>query len=148
MLKLYTILFCCFTSILLLSCSPSPKVIEYGEDNCEFCRMSIVDPQFAAEVVSSKGRAYKFDAIECMIRYMDQENGEFSLLLVNNFDKPKLLADSRVSYYLISENVPSPMGAYLSAYSNLIAAEQMQKLKGGVIYSWDELINHFTNIRN
>ncbi|NNC94523.1 MAG: hypothetical protein HKN92_03105, partial [Chitinophagales bacterium] len=82
---------------------------------------------------------------ECMIRYMDQENGEFSLLLVNNFDKPKLLADSRASYYLISENVPSPMGAYLSAYSNLIEAEKMQKLKGGAIYTWDELIYYFNN---
>ena len=63
-------------SLLLLfaACSPQPRPIEYGTDLCDFCRMTIVDKQHAAELVTDKGRVYKFDAIECMVNYLEQND--------------------------------------------------------------------------
>ena len=49
---------------LAVSCSPEAQPINYGSDQCDFCRMTIVDKAHAAEVVTKKGRAYKFDSGE------------------------------------------------------------------------------------
>ena len=51
-------------TVLLAACQPSPKPIEYGSDMCDYCKMTIVDQQHAAELVTTKGKAFKFDAIE------------------------------------------------------------------------------------
>ncbi|MCB0620489.1 MAG: hypothetical protein KDC41_17650, partial [Saprospiraceae bacterium] len=51
---------------LFLACRPAPQPIEYGSDLCDYCKMTIVDRQHAAEAVTGKGRAYRFDAIECL----------------------------------------------------------------------------------
>ena len=43
---------------------------------------------------------------------------------------------------IASENVPSPMGAFLSAFKKKEDALALKNDKGGEIYSWTELINH------
>ena len=47
--------------------------------------------------------------------------------------------------FLISENVPSPMGAFLSAFKNKVDAEKIQSEKGGELYSWEKLLAHLKN---
>ena len=86
---------------LLSSCTPQPEAIEYGSDMCKFCKMSIVDAQHGAELVTSKGKLYKFDAIECMIRYAHQdEKSNYAFELVNIYSSPKELVNASESYFL------------------------------------------------
>lgn len=129
--------------LLLAACSPKPQAINYGSDECDFCRMTIVDQQHAAEVVTTKGKAFKFDAIECMINYTNQkEADEFSLYLVNDYLAPGELIDANTSTFLISENIPSPMGAYLSAFADADKAGTTQAEQGGELYNWNEIKTH------
>lgn len=110
---------------------------------CHFCKMTIVDQQHAAEVVTDKGKVYMFDAIECMANYIEKERTtNFAFLLVNDFDTPKSLIDATTSYYLISPNLPSPMGAFLTAFEHKNSAINMQKIKSGELFNWDDLQNH------
>lgn len=132
---------------LLLStvaCTPEPRPIDYGAAQCAFCKMTIVDRQHAAEAVTAKGRVYPFDAIECMVDYLDQsESGtEYAFLLVNDFAAPGELIDAHTSTYLISPQIPSPMGAFLSAFADEAAARQVQADKGGDLYDWSGLRAH------
>lgn len=131
-------------SVLLLACSPSPKPIQYGTDKCDFCRMTVVDPQFAAELVTDKGKVYKFDAIECMVQYR-QANSEstFALQLVNDYLREGVLHEADSCTYLISPELPSPMGANLSAFSDRASAEDYQREKTGQLYTWEGLLAHF-----
>ncbi len=123
--------------LLMLSCTPEQKSIEYGSDRCEFCKMTVVDRQHAAEVVTSKGKVYVFDAIECMVNYIDKrEDSNYAFLLVNNYEKPGELMDAKTSHFLISKAIPSPMGAYLSAFENKVNARKMQLKKSGNLYDW------------
>ena len=46
------------------SCSKTPQPINYGTDMCHFCQMTIVTKTHAAQMVTTKGKQYKFDAIE------------------------------------------------------------------------------------
>ena len=124
----------------MLSCAPSPEPIDFGSDMCTYCKMTIVDSQHAAEVVTSKGKVYKFDAIECMLPHiLEHPNEDFSFILVNDYNKPSSLIDAHSSFYLITEAIPSPMGAYLSAFENESEVNEMLSEKGGTIYNWNDI---------
>ena len=126
------------------SCSNSPKPIAYGDDGCHYCKMTIVDKIHAAEIVTQKGKVYKFDATECMINFMEEfDTTEIALYLSNNYTTPESLIDATKATFLISENIPSPMGAFLSAFKDKADAEKMQSAKGGTLYNWNELLAHF-----
>ncbi len=132
--------------LLFISCTIQPQKIEYGKDACHFCRMNIVDQQHAAQLVTNKGKAFKFDAIECMINYLDEiETSEIGLILIADFNNPSTFIDAKSSHYIISENLPSPMGEYLSGVSSKEITLALQKEKGGSVYNWEELLIHFSS---
>ena len=126
-----------------MGCEPAAQPIEYGADECDFCRMTIVDNRHAAEVVTLKGKAFKFDAIECMVHYVHHHHDtEYAMYLVNDYLAPGELIDAQDSTYLISPNIPSPMGAFLSALSEEQKAAKLQAEKEGNIFSWEALNQH------
>ena len=132
--------------LIFFSCNVSPKAIDYGSDGCHFCKMTIVDKVHAAEIVTKKGKVYKFDATECMVNFMDDfDTNEIELYLSNNYTEPEVLIDATQATFLISENIPSPMGAFLSAFKNKADAEKTQAEKNGTLYTWDELLLHLKN---
>lgn len=127
-------------AVFLVSCEIGPKPIAYGTDTCAYCSMTIVDQQHAAELVTEKGRVYKFDAIECMINY-DLENVQqlVELHLVNDFNSPGALIEAKTATYLVSSEFSSPMGANLSAFSSEKAAMEKKQKFGGELYDWNGL---------
>ena len=130
--------------LLLVSCEVSPKPIDYGSDGCHFCSMTIVDRQHAAEIVTKKGKAYKFDAVECMMNHLkDIDINTVGLFLVNDYLTPGELIDAKESTFLISKAIPSPMGEYLSAFRSRDVAEQIEAENKGELYSWDGLLTRF-----
>jgi copper chaperone NosL len=49
------------------------------------------------------------------------------------------LIDARGATYIISEAIPSPMGAFLSALDNPDSGKQIIEVKGGEVVTWEEL---------
>lgn len=138
------ILISCF--MLLAGCKPTPEPITYGQDGCAFCKMTIVDQRYAAELVTNKGKVYKFDAVECMINYINENKDvSFAHTLVSPFDDDKL-KDAATCYYLRSEKLPSPMGMYITALSNKQTAEEFADRYEGTVYSWAELKAQFNRL--
>ena len=128
--------------LVLTSCNIGPKAIVYGNDGCYFCKMTIVDKVHAAEIVTNKGKIYTFDATECMVNFQKEfDTLEIKLYLSNNYNEPEALIDATKATFLISKNIPSPMGAYLSAFKTKNEALMVQSEKGGTLYSWQELLN-------
>ncbi|MGB5701057.1 nitrous oxide reductase accessory protein NosL [Muriicola sp.] len=128
----------------LASCSVRPQPINYGSDGCQYCSMTIVDKQHAAQYVTHKGKVFKFDATECMmntLREVDRES--IALYLVNDFETPGELINATEATYLISKNIPSPMGEYLSAFKNREVAERVQAANEGILLTWTELQQRF-----
>lgn len=140
-MKAYSVIL--ILSVLFLSCDISPKPIEYGSDQCEYCKMTIVDRQHASQIVTQKGRSYKFDAIECMINY-DREylDQPAAMYLVSDFKMPGELIDATKAGYLISPEISSPMGANLSGFKSEDAAKKAKEEFGGKLYSWDSIKNY------
>ncbi len=132
----------CLVSLMVLfsACDNGPRPIRYGEDACDFCRMTIVDQQHAAQVVTQKGRAYKYDAIECMINDLKRwDSGEIKHYLVSDYKNPGNLTDATKANYLVSEAIPSPMGAFLSAFSDEASRRKIFDSVGGQMLEWPQL---------
>lgn len=132
------------TILFTVSCTVGPKPIDYGSDSCHFCSMTIVDRQHAAEIVTKKGKVFKFDAVECMMNHMkDIDISTVGLFLVNDFQMPGELVDAKEATFLISKDIPSPMGEYLSAFSSRKEAEQIEADNKGELLTWNELMTRF-----
>ena len=135
---LYVLVFLGITSFY--SCKRSPQPIMYGKDACHFCRMTIVDKIHGAEIITDKGKVFKFDAAECLIRYHnDLESTEGYMLLTNHFEMPEALMPINEATFLISEEMPSPMGAFVTAFKTDTKASELKEEKGGELYNWEDL---------
>ncbi len=126
--------------LAIVSCKVEPEAIEYGKDQCSFCKMNIVDQTHSAQLVTAKGKQFKFDAIECMVNYLDQNSEEkIALLLVADYGNPGEMTEAENAAYLITPAIKSPMGANLSGFSEKSAAEELQQKHTGEIYTWETL---------
>lgn len=138
-MKKYIILI--ISSIAITACNKSAKPINYGEDQCDFCSMGIVQKTHSAQLVTEKGKQHKFDAIECMVNYLKDETQKFdnATLWVANYNQPGEMIPAENSAYLISENLTSPMGANLTAFASTAEAKEAQEKLEGNVYQWSEL---------
>ena len=105
--------------IFLISCSADPRPIAYGEDACHHCKMKLMDPKFGAELVTEKGKVFIFDDVNCMLQYMDSEDGKsqlFKHVLVTDYLNPGVLLDANFAFYLKSEEFKTPMASNIVAF--------------------------------
>jgi copper chaperone NosL len=131
-----------FFLLAMAACSAGPKPIEYGTDKCAHCYMTIVDRQHAAQAVTAKGKVYSFDAIECLVPYVREKGPEtFASLWINDYTtNTGELIDATTATYLISPNIPSPMGGFLSGFASEQTAREFQAEKSGELFDWPGLM--------
>ncbi len=130
--------------ILFLGCTPEAKPIDYGSDACAFCEMTIVDQQHAAELVTKKGKVYKYDSIECLLHGLEKMNqDDIAIYLIDDYAAPGKFTDALSATYLVSENLPSPMGANLSGFSQKADAVKTQREKTGTLFTWEQIKEKF-----
>jgi copper chaperone NosL len=77
-----------------------------------------------------------------MVHYVQQnEQMAFGSFWVNDYTQTSgELVDATTCTYLISPNIPSPMGAFLSAFKDEAKAKELQQEKTGEVYGWEELL--------
>lgn len=131
---------------ILSACNTGSRPIDYGNDGCQYCKMTIVDKIHGAQLVTAKGKVFNFDATECMINYMkDDTELQIGSALTNFYESPTVLITTEEATFLISKNLPSPMGANLTAFQGKSTAEEMQTAKGGNLYDWEALKMYLRN---
>lgn len=130
--------------ISLVACQVKPQPINYGSDSCHFCKMTIVDNQHAAELVTVKGKAFKYDAIECMVNDLhDWDQAEVKYHLIADYSDPGKLIDATSSHFVISQAIPSPMGRYLTGFGNAEKRNNVLKDARGEALDWQQLRQYF-----
>ncbi|MTI33489.1 nitrous oxide reductase accessory protein NosL [Xanthovirga aplysinae] len=131
------------------SCRIKPKAIKYGKDSCFYCQMIINDQRYGAELVTARGKVYKFDATECLINTLKNgtlRNKTPRYILVNTYDAPTEFTEVGQAYFLRTIKLPSPMGMYITAFSEKEIAQQNQAEKGGSLFHWEELYDQFNTL--
>lgn len=125
------------------SCGSNPEPINYGQDECEFCRMLISDNRFGSEIVTDKGKVFKFDEVGCMIDYALVKNliGDANQkFLVTDFAVPESLIDANSAFYVHNENIRSPMGLNVMSFESEVSRQKFIAESSGSILNWVDVI--------
>ncbi len=132
--------------ILLVStgCSTEPQAINYGKDVCEHCKMVIADEKYGAEIVTKKGKVFKFDSAECLMDLITEEGQKIDTtgaqILVINFAKPATFIDAKTAFFLKDINYQSPMGGNIVPFDNEMLADNNQVSPDAKILNFNEAV--------
>lgn len=107
--------------------------------------MTISDPQFGGEIITTKGKVYKFDDLHCLMEFLKENNVPKTTvkdIYAVNFSGSNNLIKANESLLLYkSDFLHSPMNGNIAAFDNRDSlAVVINKLKGGMPLNWDELI--------
>ncbi|MFT4833964.1 MAG: copper chaperone NosL [Marinoscillum sp.] len=128
----------------LFSCQVKAEPIRFGEDACSFCKMTIVDKQHAAQAVTEKGKNYKYDAIECLMNDLNKwDRPPIQLMLVADYEQPGALVPAQTAHFIITDEISSPMGAFLTAFAKATSRDTAYKKFSGTSLDWNQLRKHF-----
>jgi copper chaperone NosL len=119
-----------------------PREIAWGRDECSACRMQIADPRFAAQLVTTRGKAFSFDAVECLVGFLDDGRmppADVRSLWVANAARPGSLVDARTAHFLRSPAVRSPMGLGVLAFGTDEELAAARAADSGDVVTWAQL---------
>ena len=139
------ILFC----VLLLSgisCSVKPEPLAYGKDACHACKMTLVDNKFGAEIVTNKGKIFKFDDVNCLVGFYNSGNVaaiDVHSILVVDYLKAETLLDATAAFYVKSDNIRGPMGGDVAAFAQSETAQAQRETSKGKVLRWNEVLQAF-----
>jgi len=131
---------------MLTSCSTDPVPLEFGKDTCYTCKMTLMDNKFGAELVTKKGKIFKFDDINCMLDYYNSneaEQGNYAHKLVIDFTRPGTVIDASNSHYLKADEIKSPMASQIAAFEDYKLMKENKEQWNGIYLSWGEVVTEF-----
>jgi copper chaperone NosL len=127
--------------LILPGCSRGPQPIAYGQDICAFCKMTFMDKRYGGEVVTKKGKLYKFDDIHCLLESVKagvppkEEVAE--IYLVDYNEGPMINAAD--GFLLRSDSLHTPMGGNVAAFAAAGARDSHQKELNGWQLLWKDI---------
>jgi copper chaperone NosL len=131
--------------LLLAGCSPKPEKLIAATDNCIECKMTIMDPRFGAEIVTKKGKTYKFDDARCLASFLKRrgvELGDIHQTLVCDYNAPDQFIKVSAAEFVVSSQLKSPMGGNAAAFKNEeTAKKKATTIEGSKVTNWATLYN-------
>ena len=141
-MKARTFIFFLVMVVTTSACKRKFEPISYGHDACTHCRMTIMDKRFAAELITKKGKAYKFDDMGCLLKYMKDENfnDTGALIFVADYSNPgSEFLDAYHAVYLHNTLFKSPMNGDFAAFASALKAKQLNANLHGALLKWPNL---------
>ncbi len=127
----------------LLSCgAQGPEPIRFNKDNCAHCKMTITDPKFGAELITTKGRVYKFDDLNCMLNYKKENKAaEKAQLFFTDFETPHALTPVQQLHFIEGAKLKSPMAGNTAGFSNKESADRVATQLSAKKISWEVILS-------
>ncbi len=128
-------------------CSVKPEPILFGTDNCHLCKMTIMDRKFGAEVVTAKGKVFKFDDVNCMVNFLNSgflDERDVAFRLVIDFSRPGEFITADEAFFIKSPDIRSPMASQVASFATDASKNEFKKQWTNSIYlTWGELTTQF-----
>ena len=131
--------------LILAGCNPKSEPIVFGKDACAECKITIVDPKFGGEIVTKKGRIYKFDDPHCMAGFLKRRGVELDnihqTLFVDYNDHNNLIKVTSAEF-VVSSELKSPMSGNAAAFKDASTAKKKsEEMEGSKVTNWATLYN-------
>ncbi|MCU0373772.1 MAG: nitrous oxide reductase accessory protein NosL [Chitinophagaceae bacterium] len=130
----------------LMSCSSGPSPIAYRQDECVFCKMTIMDAKYGCQIMNNKGKAYNFDDLSCLIGYLKADiidSSQIKGIYVSDYLTDGLLIQAETAFYVASAQLRSPMAGNIAAFSNSDSAKAYAVKWGGTLAAWKTIKSTF-----
>jgi copper chaperone NosL len=126
----------------LSACNQSPKPIVIGTDSCHVCKMTIMDNRFGGEVVTGKGKVYKFDDMNCAVGFLKSNETDIARakIYLVDFAGEHALINGTECLLLKSEQLKSPMAGNIAAFSKKAQFELAMAQLSGTQVMWEDLL--------
>jgi copper chaperone NosL len=118
-----------------------PRPIAFGSEPCAHCHMTIVDRRYAAELVTTTGKAYAFDDVGCMAAFLAAgtvEPRRVAGAYFHVFLDPEQVYPAAAVRLVRSDTLRTPMGSGLAAAHEGAQVASLQQLIGGTVETWGE----------
>lgn len=130
--------------MMMQGCSNDPQPIAFGKDACHFCKMIISERSFGAELVTVKGKVYKFDDTHCIISFLKsgtlKETDKPEVYLVDYAQKEKLIPSSK-AFLLQGDAIRGPMAGNTAAFETASSMQEFQQKWNAHQVKWNDLIS-------
>jgi len=108
--------------------------------------MMITDPKFGSELVTDKGKVYKFDSIECLAEYISVNRGfTTETLWISDYANPNTLTDAVSAFYIVSPKMESPMSMNIGGFKSESDMEKIFITIGGQKMNWKDVLSYVKN---
>lgn len=134
-----------FISLLFIlsACSVKPRAIEEGTDICEYCKMTVMEKQYAAEFVTVKGKYYVFDDVQCMQKFLKENEeirSEVKNYFVSDFNAPDKLFNAEHAFFYYSDEIHTPMNGNTVAFQTKEDRMKITRQFKGEEKTWKQVI--------
>lgn len=128
------------SSIVGNACSSKePQSITLHKDVCVYCKMSISEPEFAAQIITNKGKCFKFDDLICLKEYSEEQLSAQSFdSWVAEYSNPSKFIPLSVAYLIFAEDLKSPMRGNWAAFEKFETADSLKQQFNGRVASWHQ----------
>jgi copper chaperone NosL len=131
-----------FLFFVTTSCNTGPVPIVTGKDQCDFCKMTVSDDRFGAEIVTKKGKVFKFDDAHCIFSFLEKDGFDKNSvkdIYFKDFSNGHSLIKANEAFFLKSDQLRSPMAGNIAAFSNEDSLEKVKAEFAGTTVTWSEL---------
>jgi len=105
--------------------------------------MQISDNRYGSEIITNKGKVFKFDEVGCMVEYAMVKNfiGDINQkFLVTDFATPETFIDATNVFFVQNDNFRSPMGSNVMAFDSEVSRQKFAAESGGSLLNWVDVI--------
>lgn len=131
-------------ALTLSACgSAGPGIIHYDVDTCDYCRMTIADARFAAQIVTRTGKLYRFDDPGCVVSFLASNKipaTDIRSIWLNDHANPETRVNANDAVFVVSDRIKAPMNGGMAAFGTPAAAASLQSLVGGLLRNWSEVL--------
>lgn len=125
------------TAIAASACAADPHIV-FGTDHCVECRMVIADRRFGAVLVTSTGKMFAFDSVDCLLEYLERNpaNDDRGSWVVDA-SQPGTLIPAAGAVFVRQGALRPPMGATV-AFASANAARETTGITAER-FTWQDL---------
>lgn len=128
-----------FATLLHGCASEGPPNIAFGQVECSYCRMNVMDERFGAAIVTLQGRTYAFDSPECMVHQV--ADGRIAEAQVRGWwvcdhAHPGTFIDATQASYQQANTLRSPMNGNVAAFRTAAERDHAAREHVGASLDW------------
>lgn len=133
----------CIMLLVTMGCKTGPTPIRFGKDVCDHCRMVIMDKKYGGEIVTTKGKCFRFDDSNCLVKFSKSEAADVAdidaIYLLDYYGNGNLIRSDSL-YLMTSPALHGPMGGTVAAFKDKASLDKAIGEFKGTSMTMDELL--------